>query len=264
MIQFQRFGIYFNNIQLPVNPSELTVSYEGETTSYNMIDKGEVIIPRNTKLATVEISSFFPRNSYMSGVVSDSWYTPEGYVKFFTTLLKEKIVFQFIINRWDCMDEMFDTEFDAIITSFKITDKGGESGDIYYTITVSEYRDTKPQQVEVISEDLENDTTYLTLNDIRDVPHEEIVVGDMVTVSGPCYESDDQESWAAAMLESDLTNVKGVVGRILPPSLVPGLDRLYLNGIGWVRKSDCIKNSTNDNNGSRFNYLVGELKNAIS
>ena len=264
MIQFQRFGIYFNQIKLPVNPSELTVAYEGENTTYNMIDKGEVIIPRNSKLATVEISSFFPRNSYMSGVVQDSWYTPEGYVKFFNALLKERIVFHFIINRWDCQDEMFDTEFDAIITSFKITDKGGESGDIYYTIAVSEYRDTKPQEVEVISEDMENDTTYLALNDIRDVPHDEIVVGDWVTVSGPCYESDDQSTWLSAQLESELTNVRGIVGRILPPSLVPGLDRIYVTGIGWVRKTDCIKNSNDDSNGTRFNYLVGELKNAIS
>jgi hypothetical protein len=229
-----------------------------------MIDKGEVIIPRNTKLATVEISSFFPRNSYMSGTVSDSWYTPEGYVKFFQALLKEKIVFQFIINRWDCQEEMFDTNFDAIITSFKITDKGGESGDVYYSITVSEYRNTKPQETEIISEDAENDTTYIAINDIRDVPHDEIVVGDMVTVSGPCFESDDQESWESAQLESDLCNVRGYVGRILPPSMVPGFDRVYLSGIGWVRKADCVKNTTDDRYGTRFNTLVGELKNAIA
>lgn len=263
MIQFQRFGIYFNQIKLPVNPSELTVSYEGETTTYNMIDKGEVIIPRNPKLATVEISSFFPRNSYMSGVVQDSWYTPEGYVKFFSTLLREKIIFQFIINRWDCEEEMFDTSFDAIITSFKVTDKGGESGDIYYSLAVSEYRDTKPQEVEIISEDTETDTTYLALNDVRDVPHDEIVVGDFVTVSGPCYESDDQSFESIEMTQNTLTNASGEVGRILPPSLIPGENRLYVNGLGWVDKVNCIKNSTNDN-GTRFNYLVGELKNAIS
>ena len=263
MIQFQRFGIYFNQIQLPVNPSELTVSYEGESTTYNMIDKGDVIIPRNTKLATVEISSFFPRNSYISGVVQDSWYTPEGYVKFFRALLEQKIVFHFIINRWDCEDEMFDTEFDAVITSFKITDKGGESGDIYYTIAVSEYRSIQPQKVDVISVDEENDTTYLAITEERKVPTDEIVVGDFVTVSGPCYETDDQTDRDVAMFESHLTNVRGQVGRVLPPSMVPGLDRIYLQGIGWVRKGDCIKNSTHDD-GTRFNYIAGELKNAVS
>lgn len=263
MIQFQRFGIYFNDIKLPVNPSELTVTSDGENNTYNMIDKGEVIIPRNTKLSTVEISSFFPRNSYTSLTVQNAWYTPEGYVRFFNALLKERIVFHFIIDRWDCDDAMFSTEFDAIITSFKITDKGGESGDIYYTLSVSEYRNTKPQVVEKISENEEEDTTYLTLNDIRDVPHDEIVVGDMVTVSGPCYETDDQESWKAAQMENYLTNVKGYVGRVLPPSMVPGLDRIFINEIGWVRRGDCLKNSVTDD-GLRFDTLVGEIKNAVS
>lgn len=263
MIQFQRFGIYFNQIKLPVNPSELTVSYEGESTTYNMIDRGDVIIPRNTKLATVEISSFFPRNSYISGVVQDSWYTPEGYVRFFSTLLKEKIVFQFIINRWDCNEEMFDTSFDAIITSFKVTDKGGESGDIYYTLSISEYRNTKPQEVEKISEDAETDTTYLTITDLREVPHDEIVVGDWVTVSGPCYENDDQSGADIAMTDSILTNVRGIVGRVLPPSLLPERNRVFINGTGWVDRVNCIKEGTNDD-GSRFNSILGALKDAIS
>lgn len=277
-MEFQRYGIYFNSnqyvndpqlgltalsIRLPVNPSEVTVNHVAETTNYNMIDKGEVIIPRNTKLRTVEISSFFPRNSYMSGTVSNAWYTPEGYVKFFTSLLNERIIFRLIINRWDVDEEMFDTSFDAIVTSFSITDKGGEPGDIYFSLSISEYRDTKPQEIEVIEEDTENDTTYLAITNERDVPVNEIVVGDMVTVSGPCYETDDQSSWESAKMESTLMNVRGQVGRILPPSLVPGFDRIFLNGIGWVRKSDCLKDLSGDNS-SRFSTLVGELKNAIA
>lgn len=277
-MEFQRYGIYFNSnqyvndpqigltalsVRLPVNPSEITVTMSGETTTYNLINKGEVIIPRNTKLRTVEFSSFFPRNSYMSGTVGDSWYKPEGYVKFFNSLLEEKIVFRLVINRWDVNEEMFDTSFDAVLTGFTITDKGGEPGDIYYSLSVSEYRDTKPQETEIISEDEETDTTYLAIRNERDVPVNEIVVGDMVTVSGPCYETDDQSSWQSAKLESELTNAKGIVGRILPPSLVPGLDRIYLDGIGWVRKSDCIK-GLSDNNSSRFGTLLGELKNAVT
>lgn len=277
-MEFQKYGIYFNSnqytndpqigltalsIRLPVNPTEVTITMSGESTSYNLINKGEVIIPRNTKLRTVEFSSFFPRNSYMSGTVGDSWYKPEGYVRFFTSLLDEKVVFRLVINRWDVDTEMFDTSFDAIITGFTITDKGGEPGDIYYTLTISEYRDTKPQETEVISEDKESDTTYLVVKTERDVPVNEIVVGDMVTVSGPCYETDDQELRKSARAEDMLTNVKGVVGRVLPPSLVPGLDRVYLTGVGWVRKTDCIK-GLSDNNASRFGTLVGELKNAIA
>ena len=278
-MEFQRYGIYFNSnqyvndpkigltaltVRLPVNPSEVTINMSGENSSYNLIDKGEVIIPRNMKLRTVEFSSFFPRNSYISGTVSNSWYTPEGYVNFFQSLLSEKIIFRLVINRWDCNEEMFDTSFDAIITSFSFTDKGGEPGDIYYSLQISEYRDTSPQEVEVISVSPETDTTYLTLTNPRDVPANEIVVGDMVTVSGPCYETDDQLIEDARLHNETLVNVMGKVSRILPPSLVAGYDRIHLEGIGWVSKANCIKNLSSDNNSSRFGTLVGELKNAIS
>lgn len=251
MIQYQRYGIYIKtdkqSIQFPVNPQELSVTYGGDNTNYNLIGKGEVIIPRRPKLATVEISSFFPRNAYMVGTVADSWYKPEDYVRFIKTLQERRQVFQFIVNRWDSESPMFDSSFNAVVQDFTITDKGGESGDVYFTLTVSEYRDTTPQRVEKVSEDVAADTTTLTVVDIRTVPNDEIVVGDMVTVSGPVYERDDQLEQAIDMTKSVASNVVGTVGRVLPPSLVPGMNRVYVTGIGWVAKTDCVKGNARNN-----------------
>lgn len=244
-MQYQRFGIYLKTdkqtIQLPVNPQELSVTYGGDNTNYNLIGKGEVIIPRHPKLAVLEISSFFPRNAYMTGTTSDSWYKPQDYVRFIQTLQARRTVFQCVINRWDSDSPMFDTNMLAVIQDFTITDKGGESGDVYYTLSISEYRDTKAQRVEKVSEDVEADVTKLTVVDIRTVPQDEIVVGDMVTVSGPVFEYDDQPEIALNQTKSYAANVMGVVGRILPPSLLPAQNRVYLAGIGWVRKTDCVK-----------------------
>lgn len=260
MIQYQRYGIYIKtdkqSIQFPVNPQELSVTYGGDNTNYNLIGKGEVIIPRRPKLATVEISSFFPRNSYMVGTVADSWYKPEDYVRFIKTLQERRQVFQFVINRWDAESPMFDSNFNAVVQDFTITDRGGESGDVYFTLTVSEYRDTTPQRVEKVSEDVAANTTTLTVVDIRSVPNDEIVVGDMVTVSGPVYERDDQLEQAIDMTRSVASNVVGTVGRVLPPSLVPGMNRVYVTGIGWVAKTDCVKGNVR-NNANRAQLIGG-------
>lgn len=245
------FGVYFNttqsngtvkqSVRLPMNPQELTVSYAGDNTTYNLISLGEVIIPRNPKLATVELSSFFPRNSFIDGTVSDSWYKPEFYVEFFTQLQKKKTVFDFIINRYDVDEHMFDTSFKAVIQDFEITDRGGESGDIYFKITVSEYRDTAPQMVEVISEDESNDVTYLAETKQRNVDDDEIVVGDMVTVSGPVFQTDDELATAYASSRVFVNDVRAVVNRVLPPDARESFNRVYIGGLGWVQKSDCIK-----------------------
>ena len=249
---YQQYGIYFQtdrqNVRLPVNPSEVSVKYDGDSTSYNLIDLGEVIIPRNPKLATVEINSFFPRNSFLAGTAMDSWYQPAFYVEFFQMLQRKKTVFQFIINRFDgdSLDGLFDSSFKAIITSFEVTDKGGESGDVYFSLTVSEYRNTEPQKVEVISIDINNDVTYLAQTKQREVPNDEIVVGDPVTVTGPVYQTDDEDETAYQTSRRAVTNYAAKVGRVLPPSLTPQLNRIYLVGLGWVQRTDCIKGNVNN------------------
>lgn len=249
-----QFGIYFNttgqngakgqSIRLPMNPQELRVSYAGDNTTYNVCSLGEVIIPRSPKLATVDIESFFPRNAYIDGTVSNAWYKPEFYVEFFTQLQKQKAVFTFIINRYDVNDHMFDTSFTAVLQDFEITDKGGESGDVYYKISLSEYRDTQPKKVEKIGVDTSSDTTYLAEVEQRNVPNDRIVPGDVVTVNGPVYQTDDELVTAYATSRKVISNTKLVVQRVLPPDARKEFDRVYCEGFGWVQRTDCLKGNT--------------------
>lgn len=249
-----RFGIYFNtsgenggkgqSVQLPINPQEIKVVYAGDNTTYNVCSLGEVIIPRNPKLATVEIESFFPRNAYLDGTVSNSWYKPEFYVEFFTQLQKRRTIFNFIINRYDANEHMFDTSFKAVMQDFEITDKGGESGDIYYKITLSEYRDTAPKAVEKIGVDTSTDTTYLAEVEKREVSNDIIVPGDVVTVNGPVFQTDDELISAYSTSRRIVSNARLVIQRVLPPDARPEYNRVYAEGVGWVQRTDCIKGNT--------------------
>ena len=254
------FGIYFHTskqtVRLPMNPNELSIRYDGDNTNYTLISLGETVIPRNPKLATVDINSFFPRNSFMTGTASDSWYKPEFYVDFFRMLQRNKVVFLFIINRYDVDQPTFDTSFKAVISSFEITDRGGESGDVYFSLSIQEYRNTEPQSVEVASIDSDNDTTYLVKTKQREVDNAEIVVGDMVTVSGPAFETDDQLTTALAYTKRFLTRANGIVQRVLPPSAQPEMSRVLVEGLGWVNKADCVKANT-QNTAVRLNQLYG-------
>jgi hypothetical protein len=258
MSDFSFYGIYFQTskqtVRLPMNPNELSVRYDGDNTTYNLISLGEAVIPRLPKLATVDISSFFPRNSYITGTSSDSWYKPEFYVDFFRMLQRNKVVFQFIINRYDVDEPTFDTSFKAVVSSFEITDRGGEAGDLYYTLSVQEYRNTEPQSVEKSHVDEANDTTYLVKTKQREVDNSELVVGDIVSVSGPAFETDDQLTSALAMTKRILTRANGVVMRVLPPSAQPELSRVLVDGIGWVNRADCTKANV-QNTEVRLNQL---------
>lgn len=256
-MEAQYFSVWFDlgtgreKIKLPVNPSELSVVYEGDNTQYNLISLGETVIPRIPKLATIKISSFFPSadrfiagttsNVIMDGRIQSARYAPRTYVEFFHRLQTEKKTFQLIINRFDGDKAMFDTTFQAVISSFTITDKGGESGDVYFDLDIQEYRNTAPKSVEIRNVDENSDTTYLVTTKQRSVDEGEFVVGDLVSVSGPVYETDDQSAKAYATSRLILTRARGVIGRVLPPSKKPGFDRVYISGVGWVQKTDCIK-----------------------
>lgn len=256
-MESQYFSVWFNlgtgkdKIKLPVNPQEISVVYDGDNTQYNLIGLGETVIPRTPKLATVKISSFFPSadrfiagttsNTIIDGRIQSVRYEPRTYIEFFHRLQTEKKTFQLIINRFDGDKAMFDTTFEAVVSSFTITDKGGESGDVYFDLDIQEYRNTAPTTVEIRNVDDKTDTTYLVTTKQRSVNESEFIVGDLVVASGPVYETDDAPAQAYATSRTILTRTRGIVGRVLPPNKKPEFDRVYLSGIGWVQKTDCIK-----------------------
>ncbi len=262
-MEAQYFSIWFDlgknrdKIKLPVNPPEISVEYGGDNTNYNLVGLGETVIPRTPKLANVKISSFFPAadrfiagttsNIVYEGRLQSVRYDPKTYIEFIHRLQRERKVFRLIINRYDADKPMFDTSFDAVISNFIITDKGGESGDVYFDVEIQEYRNTAPQRVEVKYIDEESDTTYLVATKQRSIDDDEFVVGDLVVASGPVYETDDQSITAYATSRAILTRTRGVVGRVLPPNKKKEFDRIYLNGIGWVQKTDCVKGNVSNN-----------------
>lgn len=254
-MEAQYYSVWFIvgkiKIKLPVNPQELSVIYDGDNTQYNLIGIGEAVIPRLPKLATVKISSFLPSadrfiagttsNIISDGRIQSARFEPQNYVDFFYKLQNDRRVFQFVVNRFDVDKPMFDTSFNAVISNFSITDKGGESGDVYFDIEIQEYRNIAPKAVEIRNVDETSDTTYLVTTNQRSISDDEFVVGDLVIVSGPVYETDDQDAKLYSTSRTILTRAKGTVGRVLPPNKKPEFDRIYLSGIGWVQKSDCIK-----------------------
>ena len=82
-------------IELPVNPSDVTITYPGNPTNYDVEGVGDVVIPRIPKLANVTFESFFPRERiFITGTNSTSWHTPEWYVNYFRSLQKKKEPFE--------------------------------------------------------------------------------------------------------------------------------------------------------------------------
>lgn len=138
-------------VQIPVAPAEITTDYPTDNKKYDVLDIGEIVVPRLPKLSKWSWDSFFPAFDGMPYIQN----TPQGlrppsfYQNFLLGCRNSKTVLRLIITRTmdDGSTPFFNTNTLAIIEDFSTTEKGGELGDLYYKISFSEYRTFSPRTV---------------------------------------------------------------------------------------------------------------------
>jgi hypothetical protein len=245
-------------IELPVNPSEVTITYPANPTNYDVEGVGDVIVSRIPKLATVTFESFFPKEKvYISAANNDRWYSPEWYVSFFRNLQKSRKPFELTIVRGS--DQVFedvertiqsetrfhDTVFaQAVLLDISFTDKGGEPGDVYYNMSISEYRDAAPKTLaELARQTFDEDGNVLEqeMVIVKDRPPQSgvIVPKRTVQINGDVYNNpeEDKKDWKKTRQQAN--RIDRVVTRVLPPSVSGIIHGVYVDGLGWVDQSIC-------------------------
>ena len=153
-----KYGIFFSLdktvIRLPINPETLPDSLEGDNEQYNILGIGEVTVPRIPRQRAVDIESYFPGKVDPSVLTPNGFWVPEKYINFFRNAMKNKSILQYTPVRYYEDGTPFstsDTGFKCTVENFEVEERGGETGDFYYTLSIKEYRDYSPQKVKVIS-----------------------------------------------------------------------------------------------------------------
>lgn len=133
------------SLQLPVLPPEITVKWERQTETVNILNLGEVDFTTGKKLQEISFSSFFPveytptycryadipdpAEAYMT---LDGWCAARG-----TDYVPDRPVRLMIVGT------SLNINMLVLITSLEVKDRGGEPGDIYYSLACREYREIK-------------------------------------------------------------------------------------------------------------------------
>lgn len=117
-------------IQLPIVPSEFKLSSPYGNETYETINQGEIKLIGKRNLKSITIESFFPKNHYTFS--RDRSYSGWEYVHKIETWRDREIPVRLIIT---------ETPLNAAwtIDSFEYGVQDG-SGDIYYTLTLSEFK----------------------------------------------------------------------------------------------------------------------------
>lgn len=132
-------------ITIPVNPEEIEVKLSSEDKSQSILGVGEVLIPVKPSLRQVSFKSFFPGDD---DVFVTKYKSPKSLAKKIETAWKGRVKCRIIITR----SNDYDLNMLCVISDFETTDKGGEPDDLYYSITLKEYREYGAQTMQIVTE----------------------------------------------------------------------------------------------------------------
>ncbi len=128
-------------ILLPVGPEEISVTQSGNTETYSIYQFGDVVKAGNRKLLKLSIGSFFPleQGPY---VMTAKLQHPSDYVnKLYSWRQSNKILTFKVTGGYYPIDRLW------MIEEFEINEKAGEVGDIFYTISLTEYREFRARRI---------------------------------------------------------------------------------------------------------------------
>ena len=152
-----KYKLYFSRdstvLALPINPEKLPETISADNGKYNVLGLGQIMQPRTPDLRTVSISGLLPgrRLPGQTGI----HLPPAVYMDFFTSAMKRRVPIVYTPVRVYENGLPFlgpSLGFPCLVTSFKAEERGGETGDFYFDLSLSEYRDFSPQRAVVQGE----------------------------------------------------------------------------------------------------------------
>lgn len=121
-------------LRLPVNPSEVSVSSPYGINRVNIASLGEVSIPGERELKEITFNSFFPRDYNPTYCEYSGFPSPKAWVKQLEEWRDTRKNIRIIISGTNI-------SLPVLISSFDIQpERAGHIGDIYYSITFTEFR----------------------------------------------------------------------------------------------------------------------------
>ncbi len=236
-----RYGLYISRegltLRFPVNPESYQISRDNDNSEYNVLGVGPIMIPRTPKLQVVAWSGLLPGRPDMGAVLTaGAFKPPQFYIDFLQKAMEERAVLRFVANRFlEDGTPIFDTNMEVLVTSFQTEERGGETGDFYYDLGLTEYRDYSAKTV-ILRQPAADKPAEASSETTRPVPAGQFTVGQDVIVNGKYFYS----SWGAEP-HGTFSGFRGKISRIIttdPARAYPYHITTPSGGArGWVKKN---------------------------
>lgn len=126
-------------VQLPIAPSDLTISVNGRNETIDLMNEGEVNLLKSPGLTEISFTALIPQvTKYPFTVVHEPIDT---YVGFLNEMLEKKTPFRFVVVRTAGTKLLFDTNMKVSCESYEMKESADNGFDINLSITLKQYRD---------------------------------------------------------------------------------------------------------------------------
>ncbi|MGE7838005.1 hypothetical protein [Viridibacillus arvi] len=120
-------------VQLPIVPSEFKIQSPFNNETYTTISQGDIALIGQRGLKTIAFSTFFPKKTY--SFARSKKYKGWEYVELFESWRDKRIPIRLVITNTPI-------NMLILIDNFEYGPQDG-SGDIYYSLSLSEFKEIK-------------------------------------------------------------------------------------------------------------------------
>ncbi len=128
-------------LQIPVLPETIHISYPQKNDTVYVYGVGDVTIKKHPGAFVVKFSSFFPECRCQGSI--ENLKPPKECKEFLEKVMKIKTPAKFIFTGSPCRISI------PCTINFEISEQAGDTGTIYYDITITEYKEVNVRKIKV-------------------------------------------------------------------------------------------------------------------
>jgi hypothetical protein len=174
-------------VPLPITPSSLTIKTPSMNKTLNLINEGEINIPKDQGLREISFEFLLPTvQKYPFATWQFGSYTATALIPLLNMWKKTKFYFPFIVVRMSPKGEfMYFTSIKCLIEDFEYKEDAEEYGlDTMCSITLKEYKHFGTKRVKIESKDGKNLADIENTRDVSSMIQESTILTSVMEVLG--------------------------------------------------------------------------------
>ena len=155
------YSFFFDDMQLPVTPSKLSVKIKGNNKTLTLVNEGDINFLRSPGLTEISFEMLLPMLEQYS--FASEYHQPDYYLGILESYMTEKKPFRFIVSRASPSgDKLYDTNIKVSLEDYTVSEDATDGFDVTVSINLKQYIDYATKKVTVTKPDNSSKSTLKT------------------------------------------------------------------------------------------------------